>query len=118
MQENVLVVLVGVQKSQGRGSALLKAPRDEYTAAVECLRTTSPFYADVQLRQDEEDVLDGCVLETAEDSALAQELLQKGPADAQGQQDDNDSTGAEQVQGEAEDTQKDAPADPILDRES
>ena len=117
MQENVLFVLVGGQKSQVRGSALLKAPRDEYTAAVECLRTTSPFYADVQLRQDGEDVLDGCVLETAEDSALAQELLQKGPADAQGQQDDNDSTGAEPLQGEAEDTQKDAPADPNLDRE-
>ena len=55
MQETVLFVLVGGQKGQVRGSALLRAPRDEYTAAVECLRKTSPFYAAVELRQDEDE---------------------------------------------------------------
>lgn len=88
MQDTVLFVLVGGQKNQVRGSTLLKAPRDEYTAAVDCLRRTSPFYASVEVRPDGEDVLDGCVLETAAESALAQQLLQQGPADAQGQEQD------------------------------
>ena len=61
---------------------------------MECLRRTSPFYAAVEVRPDGEDVLDGCVLETAEDSALAQELLQKGPADAQGQESDDEKASA------------------------
>ena len=87
MQESILFVLVGGQKSQVKGSSLLKAPRDEYEAAVQCLQKTSPYYASVHLQLRPDDVLDGCVLETAEDSALAQELLQKGPADAQGQED-------------------------------
>ena len=87
MQETLLFVLVGGQKSQVRGSTLLKAPRDEYTAAVECLRRTSPFYASVEVRPDGEDVLDGCVLETAEDDV------------------------------EGEDTQKDATGEEALDRE-
>lgn len=88
MQDTVLFVLVGGQKNQVSGSTLLKAPRDEYTAAVDCLRRTSPFYASVEVRPDGEDVLDGCVLETAAESALAQQLLQQGPADAQGQEQD------------------------------
>lgn len=88
MQDTVLFVLVGGQKNQVRGSTLLKAPRDEYTAAVDCLRRTSPFYASVEVRPDGEDVLDGCVLETAAESALAQQLLQQRPADAQGQEQD------------------------------
>ena len=87
MQDSILFVLVGGQKSQVKGSSLLKAPRDEYEAAVQCLQKTSPYYASVHLQHRPDDVLDGCVLETAEDSALAQELLQKGPADAQGQED-------------------------------
>ena len=107
MQDTWLFVLVGGQKSQVRGSTLLKAPRDEYTAAVECLRRTSPFYAAVEVRPDGEDVLDGCVLETAEDSALAQELLQKGPADAQGQE--------SEVEGE--DAQKEATGEEAVDRD-
>ena len=88
MQDTVLFVLVGGQKNQVRCSTLLKAPRDEYMAAVECLQRTSPFYAAIQVRPDGEDALDGCVLETAADSALAQQLLQQGPADAQGQEED------------------------------
>ena len=48
------------------------------------------MYAQVELEAGGEDVLDGCVLETDENSALAQELLQKGPADAQGQGDEED----------------------------
>ena len=38
MQDAVLFVLVGSQKDAVKGSSLLRAPRDEYTAAVECLR--------------------------------------------------------------------------------
>ena len=66
---------------------------------------TNPFCAAMELRHDGEDVLDGCVLETAEDSALAQELLQKGPADAQGQEDEREKTSADIAQGQAEDAQ-------------
>ena len=46
---------------------------------------TNPFYAEaaeVTLADGGDDLLEGCVLETAEDSALAKELLQRGPADA------------------------------------
>ena len=111
MQDSILFVLVGGQKCQVRGSTLLKAPRDEYTAAVECLRKTSPFYAAVEVRPDGEDVLEGCVLETAEDSALAQELLQKGPADAQGQEEEKEDTAADVLQGQEEETRDQAAAE-------
>ena len=50
------------------------------------------------------------MLETAEDSALAQELLQKGPADAQGQESDE-----EKVEGE--DAQKEATGEEAVDRD-
>ena len=58
------------------------------------------------MRDADEDLLEGCVLETAEESALAQELLQKGPADAQGQEasEDEEQDGA----GEEKQTKKDA----------
>ena len=117
MQDTLLFVLVGGQKSQVRGSTLLKAPRDEYTAAVECLRRTSPFYAAVEVRPDGEDVLDGCVLETAEDSALAQELMQKGPADAQGQESDEEKASANIAEVEGEDAQKEATGEEAVDRD-
>ena len=106
MQDAVLFVLVGSKKDKLKGSALLRAPRDEYTAAVDCLRRTNPFYAEVVVRDADEDLLEGCVLETAEESALAQELLQKGPADAQGQEasEDEEQDGA----GEEKQTKKDA----------
>ena len=68
------------------GVVFVASARSEYAAAVECLRQTNPFYAEVTLGDGGEDLLEGCVLETAEDSALANELLQKGPADAQGQE--------------------------------
>ena len=90
MQDAVLFVLVGGRKEEVRSSKLLKAPRDEYAAAVQWLMENNPFYAQVELEAGGEDVLDGCVLETDENSALAQELLQKGPADAQGQGDEED----------------------------
>lgn len=113
MQDSVLFVLVGSQKDTVKGSSLLRAPRDEYTAAVECLRKTSPFYAEVELADGREDLLEGCVLETAEDSALAQELLQKGPADAQGQEaskdDEKDTAGGEET------TSKDSSKDESVD---
>lgn len=112
MQDSILFVLVGGQKCQVRGSTLLKAPRDEYTAAVDCLRKTSPLYAAVEVRPDGEDVLEGCVLETAEDSALAQELLQKGPADAQGQEED---TAVDVLQGQEEEKRDQAAAEELGD---
>ena len=34
--------------------------------------------------------MQGCFVETSEDSYLARELLQKGPADAQGQDEESD----------------------------
>ena len=91
MAENILFVLVGQKKEDLiKSSKLLQAPREEYVAAVERLRNTSPYYSSVALDSsvfpDENvSVLEGCVLETAVDSYLARELLQKGPADAQGQ---------------------------------
>ena len=107
MQDAILFVLVGSQKDAVKGSSLLRAPRDEYTAAVECLRKTNPFYAEVELRDGSDDLLEGCVLETAEDSALAQELLQRGPADAQGQ----DASDDEKMDGASEEKREglDAP---------
>ena len=107
MQDAVLFVLVGSQKDAVKGSSLLRAPRDEYTAAVECLRKTNPFYAEVELRDGSDDLLEGCILETAEDSALAQELLQRGPADAQGQ----DASDDEKMDGASEEKREglDAP---------
>ena len=86
MQDAILFALVGSQKDAVKGSALLRAPRNEYAAAVECLRQTNPFFPEVTLGDGGDVLLEGCVLETAEDSALARELLQKGPADAQGQE--------------------------------
>ena len=79
-QDAILFVLVGSQKGAVKESSLLRAPRSEYAAAVECLRQMNPFYAEVTLGDGGDDLLEGCVLETAEDSALAKELLQKGPA--------------------------------------
>jgi len=58
------------------------------------LAKDQPFLRSRRSAPDGEDVLDGCVLETAEDSALAQELLQKGPADAQGQESDDEKASA------------------------
>ena len=78
-QDAILFVLVGSQKDTVKGSSLLRAPRSEYAAAVECLRQTNPFYAEVTLGDGGDDLLEGCVLETAEDSALAKELLQNPP---------------------------------------
>eukprot|EP00435_Cladocopium_sp_Y103_P022832 s2327_g5.t1 len=117
MQDSILFVLVGGQKGQVRGSALLKAPRDEYTAAVECLQKTSPFYAEVELREDGEDVLEGCVLETAEDSALAQELLQKGPADSQGQADETEKVPGDIAHGQAEEARNQGGAEEAAEDE-
>lgn len=93
MQESILFVLVGQKKESLAGSALLSRPREEYNAAVSCLQHTSPYYRSVVLRHDVDDPLQGCVLETAEDSYLARELLQKGPADAQGQEEDSEVDG-------------------------
>ena len=70
MQDAILFVLVGSQKDAVKGSSLLRAPRSEYGAAVECLRQTNPFYAEVTLGDGGDDLLEGCVLETAEDSAM------------------------------------------------
>ena len=61
---------------------MMRAPREEYAAAVEKLRQTSKYYAqatvDVSRLPDGEEshVFEGCVLETAADSCLARELLQ------------------------------------------
>ena len=96
MQDAILFVLVGSQKDAVKGSSLLRAPRSEYAAAVECLRQTNPFYAEVTLGDGGDDLLEGCVLETAEDLALAN-------VDAQGQQtpegEENDGAAEDQDRG-------------------
>ena len=84
----------------------MQAPREEYVAAVERLRQTSKYYAEaaVDLSRwsgQEETMFEGCVLETDADSYLARELLQRGPADAQGQE---SSQQEEDDAGMAEDT--------------
>ena len=117
MQDSILFVLVGAQKGQVRGSALLKAPREEYIAADECLQKTSPFYASVEVRGDGEDVLEGCVLETAEDSALAQELLQKGPADSQGQTEETEQLPGDVAHGQAEEARNQSAAEEAAEDE-
>ena len=91
MQESILFVLVGQKKDTLASSALLSCPRDdEYDAAVSCLQRTSPYYRNVELRHSSESPMQGCFVETSEDSYLARELLQKGPADAQGQDEESD----------------------------
>ena len=90
MAETILFVLVGSKKDSLRTSGLLQAPREEYVRAVRKLQKISMYYQDVELREDgyvEGTLLDSCVLETAEGSYLAQQLLQTGPADAVGQED-------------------------------
>eukprot|EP00435_Cladocopium_sp_Y103_P063361 s1426_g25.t1 len=49
----------------------------------------------VDLDQAEADALQSCILETEADSYLRQQLLQQGPADAQGQSDDQDTADAD-----------------------
>lgn len=87
MQESILFVLVGQDKSKLHGSSLLQAPRKEYEEPVQCLQRTSAYYESVNLTACRETELDGCILETAAKSYLAKQLLQQGPADAQGQAD-------------------------------
>lgn len=91
MAETILFVLVGSKKDSLRTSGLLQAPREEYVRAVQKLQKISMYYQDVELREEsyvEGTLLDSCVLETAEGSYLAQQLLQTGPADAVGQEED------------------------------
>lgn len=91
MAETILFVLVGSKKDCLRTSGLLQAPREEYVRAVQKLQKISMYYQDVELREEsyvEGTLLDSCVLETAEGSYLAQQLLQTGPADAVGQEED------------------------------
>ena len=90
MQESILFVLVGQKKDTLASSALLSCPRDEYDAAVSCLQRSSPYYRNVELRHCSESPMQGCFVETSEDSYLARELLQKGPADAQGQDEESE----------------------------
>ncbi|CAK9025806.1 unnamed protein product, partial [Durusdinium trenchii] len=106
MAEHILFVLVGHNRGDLRSSATMQAPREEYVAAVERLRQTSKYYAEaaVDLSRwsgQEETMFEGCVLETDADSYLARELLQRGPADAQGQE---SSQQEEDDAGMAEDT--------------
>ncbi|CAK9076536.1 Transketolase [Durusdinium trenchii] len=106
MAEHILFVLVGHNRGDLRSSATMQAPREEYVAAVERLRQTSKYYAEaaVDLSRwsgQEETMFEGCVLETDADSYLAKELLQRGPADAQGQE---SSQQEEDDAGMAEDT--------------
>ena len=99
MADTILFVLVGSQKDTLRSSGLLKAPREEYLAAVRKLQEISMYYREVEVdeaRIDEYDFVEGCVLETAKDSHLARQLLQEGPADAVGQGDDETGGGTEQ----------------------
>ena len=105
MAENILFVLVGQKKNELKASKLLQAPRDEYAAAVEKLRKTSLYYASAAVdlsRFPHGDAdcsaLEGCVLETAAGSYLARELLRKGPADAQGQDQEDDEETEQQPQ--------------------
>ena len=82
MADTILFVLVGSQKDTLRSSGLLKAPREEYLAAVRKLQEISMYYREVEVdeaRIDEYDFVEGCVLETAKDSHLARQLLQQGP---------------------------------------
>ena len=96
MAENILFVLVRQKKQELKSSKLLQAPRSEYAAAVEKHRQTSMYYAEAAVELDRlpdadgPNALEGCVLETAVDSYLARELLQKGPADAQGHTEDDE----------------------------
>ncbi|CAE7548235.1 tkt [Symbiodinium sp. CCMP2592] len=117
MAESILFVLVGQKKQELRSSKLLQAPREEYVAAVEKLRETSPYYRSVALEAgltpgDDVDALEGCVLETAADSYLARELLQKGPADAQGQDEEGepDEQNLDRGPGSSEDAVLRSPA--------
>ncbi|CAK9089597.1 Transketolase, partial [Durusdinium trenchii] len=95
MQESILFVLVGHDRAALKSSALLQAPREEYERAVRCLQSTSLYYAKVELEHGEVDALQSCVLETESDSYLAQQLLQQGPADAQGQSEDQEMADAD-----------------------
>ena len=84
-------VLVDHEKRNLSTAPLLRAPREEYEAAVRSLQERSLYYKDVEvrverlLREEGDPILLDCVLETDGESALARRLSQTGSADAQGQ---------------------------------
>ena len=91
LQEHFSFVLVDAEKKNIDRAPLLETSHARYAAAVKCLNELSPYYQDVGVAVERlgddglAPALLDCVLETSADSALAQRLLQSGPADAQGQ---------------------------------
>eukprot|EP00434_Breviolum_minutum_P028084 symbB.v1.2.024842.t1/scaffold2378.1/size80641/1 len=91
LQEHFSFVLVDAEKKNIDCAPLLETSHARYAAAVKCLNELSPYYQDVDVAVERlgddglAPALLDCVLETSADSALAQRLLQSGPADAQGQ---------------------------------
>ena len=91
VQDHLTFVLVDHEKRNLNTAPLLQAPRAQYEAAVQSLQQRSPYYKGVEIRgerlvsEDGDPVLLDCVLETDGGSALARQLSQTGPADAQGQ---------------------------------
>ena len=77
MAENILFVLVGQKKQELRSSNVLQAPRDEYVAAVEKLRTTSPYYRSVTLPAEGGKVGDDCRVYYAKSKKYSLEWLRK-----------------------------------------
>ena len=92
LQEHFSFVLVDAEKKNIGRAPLLETSHASYTAAVQCLNQLSPYYRDIDVAVERvgddgmAPALLDCVLETSGDSALAQRLLQSGPADAQGQE--------------------------------
>ena len=94
LQEHFSFVLVDADKQNIHRAPLLETSHSKYCEAVKCLNCLnqlSPYYHDVDIALDRvgddglAPALLDCVLETSGESALAQRLLQSGPADAQGQ---------------------------------
>ena len=91
LQEHFSFVLVDAEKKNIDRAPLLETSHARYVAAVKCLNELSPYYQEVDVAVERlgddglAPALLDCVLETSADSALAQRLLQSGPADAQGQ---------------------------------
>ena len=91
LQEHFSFVLVDAEKKNIDRAPLLETSHARYAAAVKCLNELSPYYQDVDVAVERlgddglAPALLDCVLETSAAGALAQRLLQSGPADAQGQ---------------------------------
>ena len=99
LQDHISYVIVRGDNSRPHSFSEMSAPRGEYEAAIKCLQERSLAYKRLELNEEEMNKLSSsdvnapqllaCSVETEQTSALAETLLQRGPADAQNVNEDD-----------------------------